>query len=413
MPSFPTLRRFSLIFVEQFFWPEGWAGAKIPQKIVVHLAKSYDIDVICGNQPYIKPIPPRSPLPTFPFKIKHLHLPFASHKSIARVINQVFFSLQLVFYICLKKPHLFISQTNPPLSLLPLAIISRLFSVPFVIICMDLYPDVLISSIPGKHLSSLIKMLLHPLFSFVYNSASAIVCIDKTMQTKLCKYISVPSKLKLIYNWSTLSRPTYLLSSLSVSESPLPLPDSNIKLLYSGNIGSSHDISSILSSLPFFSPSDCGLSVLTSWESQNKLRASFPDITSSNQLILTDYQPDDVYSRILLSATFGIVSLKENSLGNVSPSKFQTYLSHGLPVLYIGPSCDISDLIIEYKAGFIVPYGDPQLIYSIILSYLSLSVDKKISLRQNSLALYEKTMSPSVSLEKYSNLVSTLLSQYT
>ena len=42
-----------LIFIEQFFHPEGWSGADIPKEIVLALLKDgWDITVFCGDRPY-------------------------------------------------------------------------------------------------------------------------------------------------------------------------------------------------------------------------------------------------------------------------------------------------------------------------------------------------------------------------
>ena len=64
--------------------------------------------------------------------------------------------------------------------------------------------------------------------------------------------------------------------------------------------------------------------------------------------------------------------MKPDAVGNVSPSKFQTYLSHSLPIIYIGPPSDISSLILEYNAGYVISNGDSPSFIQTIRHYLTL-----------------------------------------
>ena len=152
-----------------------------------------------------------------------------------------------------------------------------------------------------------------------------------SMSSSLRKYIKFPGKIKLIYNWSILPPPSLLKTYTSSKTSTPSIPDSKVQLLYSGNIGSSHELSTILKSLSVFNLEQLRLRVLTSNTCQSILRASYPNLVSTGKLILEEFQADSDYSKTLLSATLGIVSLKPNSVGNVSPSKFQTYL----PIPYL------------------------------------------------------------------------------
>ena len=395
-----------ILFVEQFFWPEAWPGARIPQQIASHLGRANNITVVCGNRPYIKPTLSQSPvLPSY-ISIRHFYLPFSSHKSVARVINQIFFSIQLLSYICTHRPNLIISQTNPPLALIVLAVTKKLLSIPYIVICMDLYPDVLISSIQSKFISRIVRLILTQPFRFVYNTSSTVVSIDKSMSIALRKYIKAYHKIKLIYNWSILQPPDHYKSGYLFNAS---WPEAKVKLLYSGNVGSSHELSTILNPLTNFSADDCRLFVLTSRNNQTKLSSTYQDIVCSSQLILRDFQSDDDYSKILSSTSLGVVSLKLNSVGNVSPSKFQTYLSHSVPILYIGPPSDISRLIQKYNAGFVVPNGETTEFVNAIACYLGMSVEQRNIYRRNALRLYTEVMTPEISLAKYSALVSRLI----
>lgn len=399
-----TNNRHHIFFIEQFFWPEGWPGSKIPQEIVRELSKKHNISVLCGDKPYVRPTK-KCIFTTSPhIKIINLKLPYSTHKSYKRLFNQLSFSIQLFFYICTKRPSMLVAQTNPAIALVVLAICSKLFSLPSIIICMDLYPDVLITSIKSRLVASIANGILRPIYRKIYTTCTAMVCIDRSMGEALSKYGVDKRKIHLIYNWSTIPN-SINKDWQSKTGSPLEF-NAKVKLLYSGNIGSSHEMQSILSLLSRFNPNECVLNVITSSSSQKHLKESSNDLIQSKKLQLCSYQEDSVYASILSSYSLGIVSLKESSLGQVSPSKFQTYLSFSLPVLYIGPPSDISNLITQYKAGYFVRNGNIDSLYNAILEYMSLPIHKKIEMKGNARHLYESLMHPSVSLFKYTQLVS-------
>ena len=98
------------------------------------------------------------------------------------------------------------------------------------------------------------------------------------MSTALRKYVSSSSKIQLIYNWSILPDFNNLAPSKQGSKSSdIPI-ESSIKLLYSGNIGSSHELSTVLDSLHTLSVRDCQLFVLTSRHNQAKLSAKYSNL---------------------------------------------------------------------------------------------------------------------------------------
>ena len=114
-----------LIFIEQFFHPEGWSGADIPKEIVLALLKDgWDITVFCGDRPYVKPYRNDKNLnKKFKnIKIKKIKIPSIT-KFFKKIINQIIFSLEVFFQILIKKDsELIVLQTNPPLIVVIIAL---------------------------------------------------------------------------------------------------------------------------------------------------------------------------------------------------------------------------------------------------------------------------------------------------
>ena len=149
-----------LIFVEQFFHPEGWSGADIPKEIVHQLNQDkWDVKVFCGDRQYVKPEKENL---IFNERLQNIainkiHIPLKQNSFSKKIFNQIYFSF-IVFIILLfsKKPALIVSQTNPPLIVVFIALISKLKNIPYIIIAMDVYPEVLIKSF-NKNLVPILK----------------------------------------------------------------------------------------------------------------------------------------------------------------------------------------------------------------------------------------------------------------
>ena len=51
-------------------------------------------------------------------------------------------------------------------------------------------------------------------------------------------------------------------------------------------------------------------------------------------------------------ANLAYVSIRSSYGGLVAPSKFPSYLARGLPVIYVGPNSDISEILNNENCGF-------------------------------------------------------------
>ena len=103
-----------------------------------------------------------------------------------------------------------------------------------------------------------------------------------------------------------------------------------------------------------------------------------------------------------------LVTIDENYSGIVYPSKLYGYLARGLPVLYIGPKNDISELLLKHSCGFSFRNNDSQGISDLISDLIN--NDKLIN--NYSLAAkecYEENFSSQIALKKYYSIVSKFL----
>jgi hypothetical protein len=168
------------------------------------------------------------------------------------LLNRILFSIGFIFksFIFLlvnrKRYDVLIITTNPPF-LGVLVLILRLFvRIPYVVIAYDIYPQILDKMGILKKSSSVYKFWKW-LNIKVYNNAFKVISIGEDMteiiQREMC--VMDRSKIELIYNWSDKNK-------------VFPVKKANNKfivdhgfagkkiLLYSGTMGSTHNIEDIL-----------------------------------------------------------------------------------------------------------------------------------------------------------------------
>ena len=100
----------------------------------------------------------------------------------------------------------------------------------------------------------------------------------------------------------------------------------------------------------------------------------------------------------------GFIGIKEGFGGLVVPSKFATYISRGLPVLYIGEDSDIRRINEFYECGLNFNTNQISKISNFFRYIVS---DKKILKKysENAFNFYQKKMSRSIGLNSYKDLV--------
>lgn len=78
-----------------------------------------------------------------------------------------------------------------------------------------------------------------------------------------------------------------------------------------------------------------------------------------DNVILREYVPKELTASVMSAAGCALITLRDEALGVMSPSKLHSNLAMGLPVLYIGPErSNVDDAIRRFGCGASVRHGD-------------------------------------------------------
>lgn len=343
----------SLLFAEQFYYPDGWGGAQIPRDITMHLARAgFDVRVLCGSDPYapVEGDPGVDPS-TAGVRIVRLPRLFGGDIHSRKLLRQLwFYLLALPTLLFCRRPDVFVIQTNPPLLVAIAAFSAWLRRIPLAIIAQDLYPEVLFAhgaltpkSLPGR--------LLRGIFSKAYRSAATVISLGPTMSRRLLAKGVDGQRVQIVCNWAT-GQEGVVRGAQNELRRQWQLQDRFV-VLYSGNLGIAHEIAAVLEGLARAVRIDPRIRLVLIGKGSRLLEAQ----TLVKQLELSEYVlfkslvPAELLPHSLGLADVALVTLRPGFEGLVVPSKLLGYMARGVPTAYIGPSSDISALIEESHGG--------------------------------------------------------------
>jgi glycosyltransferase involved in cell wall biosynthesis len=349
-----------IVFVEQFYYPDGWGGAELPRDVTTRLAGSgYDVEVICGSDPYAPVQGDPGPDPA-QAGVRLRRVPRLLGRDIhhLKLLRQLWFCAVLLPMLLLRRPPAaFIVQTNPPLAVPLVAAAAWLFRRPFVVIAMDLYPEVIFAH-GALRPGTFSARLLGTVFRWAYRRAATVVSLGPTMARRLVEKGVLPDRIVTISNWASGAD-----GIVRGSENRLAAEwqlQGCFVLLYSGNLGIAHDVETpvrVVRELHAEMP-ELRLVFVGKGSRLDEARALARTLGVDDVVQFRPLVPAELLPHSLGLADLALVTLRPGFEGLVVPSKLLGYLARGVPTLYIGPPSDAQQLIEDAGAGACLPNGE-------------------------------------------------------
>ncbi|MCX6125864.1 MAG: hypothetical protein NTV34_14110, partial [Proteobacteria bacterium] len=237
-----------------------------------------------------------------------------------------------------------LATTLPPLIHINASIFGRTLSIPTVVWYQDAHPELEARICERKGLHFMAHMLRKLEFMWV-GSTSQIVALDDAMAT-LIQQIKPNHPVKIAHPWITYVNPPKALRA--------PRADGTLKIFYAGNYGFAHDLEPLIKYI-FELPQAVRDKIEITATGMNDLaRAKFSRIFADVGVSIKTLPRMDSFAAVCdLMSQFdlGLVSLKMDCAGLASPSKAFTYISQGLPILYVGPPGTMPDQVSKQGWG--------------------------------------------------------------
>lgn len=251
-------------------------------------------------------------------------------------------------------PDAMVCMTTPPFCGLIGAYLRKRRGIPYVLWCMDLYPEALFAH--GSLRPWLFPAgLLARLARCERGSASAVVALGPDMRARLAAGGGA-SRIEEIPVWSNLGATPALMAEARALRRARGWADDDIVLLYSGNMGRAHragEFAALAACLRNGRP--CCRFVFAG---DGPRRAEWARRWAEDFEFLPPVSGEACAAH-LLSADVHLGSQQPDWEGVVVPSKFQAACALGRPVVFAGPAGSAPGLwITNADAGWLLPPGD-------------------------------------------------------
>jgi glycosyltransferase involved in cell wall biosynthesis len=397
----------TLVFAEQFYYPEGWGGAQLLRDLTTHLAASgWNVEVICGSDRYAPELAgDEADDPTVRgVEIRRTPRLFLGNIHRLKLLKQVaFYCCCLPLLLGRRRPSLFVAQTNPPLIVPLVALAALVHRRPFAIIAQDVYPEVLFAhGMVEAH--GIAGRLLRQVFAWAYRRAARVVALGEVMRSRLIDKGADADRVVVISNWAT-GDVAFDRAKARELRAEWGLQDRFV-ILYSGNIGIAHDVETPMAALKLlleWLPNVTLLFVGRGARLADAQRAA----ADAGVAHAVEFRP--LVSSVRLPQTIGIanvalVTLREGFEGLVVPSKLFGYMARALPTLYIGPPSD-AELILTASGGGICCRNGAAAATADAIRRLSEDPQQLRSMGAAAALYYESHLSRAIGLAKHARLI--------
>jgi len=347
-----------LTIVNQFYPPDISPTGRLTASLAAHRAALGDHVTVITSQGYVtqsesKPLPDNDQI-----CIKRLWTPQVGKRTIVhRCLDYLIFYLSAIWAaLWLPRQDVVICLTTPPF-IVGVGVLHKLIhrKTKLVLWNMDCYPEVAEKAGVIRE-GGAISHILQFLNRHLSNRLDHIVCLDKPMKSILTlrnRRHSVPTS--IIPNWEPLSH-----FPKQVIESRRDTARDSFIALYSGNLGHGHSLDTLIEAAQRLQQRKTRARFIVTGggvgmaELERKITAQ--KLTSFE---LLGYVPEDRLRQIQQDADCAIITLRDEMLGIMSPSKLHANLAMGQPVLYIGPrGSNVDTAITHYQCGISLRNGD-------------------------------------------------------
>ena len=338
-------------------------------------------------------------------KLKIVKFPFYNRKSkFTRVVSWlIFIFFSFIKMIFAPKNTLIIIATNPPLITIVTWLVFKIRKLPYVILVYDIYPDVLIKFKVFKE-RSIVARIWRFLNKVTFENSCAVYTIGDFMAKNLSKQFN-PNKTKLKYievipPWADTNK----IKPIKKKDNPLAKKFNQINcvtVLYSGNMGISHDIKSILKAAKLLKQKK-NIKFLFIGEGEKfKSSLEFVKIEKLDNVKVLSLQSENIIHFTLALGDISIVSLDKGAEGLMLPSKIYYYIATGSAVIGIceGKN-DLAKSLIEGNFGITVNPGNYKKLAKTIL-FLAKNTSKLKKFRDNARSSSISKYSRKVCVDKF------------
>jgi glycosyltransferase involved in cell wall biosynthesis len=363
-------RRRTLLVLSQVYVPDPAAVGQYMADAAAEMARrGWRVVVLTAHRGYDEPAHTYQPREVLDgVEIRRLPASsFGKRSLVARLLGGVSFVVQAILHgLFLRRIDAVLVSTSPPMSALAALALGTVRGARLKFWVMDVNPDQIVA-LGGMRRTAFPARLLDWLNRRLLARAHDVIVLDRFMADRINAKRDVREKLSVIPPWPQENH----LKPVAHSENPFRKEHGlhgKLVLLYSGNHGPSHPITTLLDAAKHLAqePGVVFLFVGGGVGKREIEAAGLPNVRS------LPYQPLETLSYSLSAGDIHVVTMGNDVVGIVHPSKVYAALAIGRPILLIGPTASaVGDLLKQSDIGWAVAHGDTAGLVRLIRSLLA------------------------------------------
>lgn len=352
-----------LTIINQFYLPDLSPTSRLAASLAEHRAARGDrVTVIAGSGAYTAG-GARETLPALVNpRVLRLWTPsLGRHNALRRLTDYATFFAQAKWaLVTMPRQDAVLLMTTPPY--IALAGIAHRCLHPqtrLILWNMDCYPETLERAGLLRPASPMSRFL-RAVNRWLFRRLETVVCLDEAMRHLLERAYGSHRRpaFVVIPNWEPSTMfPASLAPPIWEGVRRLALEGRQV-ILYQGNAGAGHRFETILEAAQALPASDHAFVFVGGGSAWPALRAA-RDAMGLEQVLLEGYVPKSETPSVLAAADVALITLRDEMLGVMSPSKMHSALAMGVPILYVGPpGSNVHEAIERFGCGVSLRHGD-------------------------------------------------------
>jgi glycosyltransferase involved in cell wall biosynthesis len=286
---------------------------------------------------------------------------YQRRNNVSRLLSWIWYSVY-VFIRCLRLPrNALLFVVFPPFVGMIGYLFKRLRGQHYIVLIYDIILDATIKFGLLKQ-SGLITRLWRRMDRLVWENAEVVFTLSDQMADNLKRWFDVSKtptgKVIVIPNWADIDwiRPVAKDKNEFAREYKQV---GKLTVMYSGNLGQSHDIETILGAAKKLKENDAVHFMIIGDGAKKKLVEKTKREDSLDNLTVLPYQPENLLPALLSTADLAVISLDKGSEGLMVPSK--TYYAMAAGAALVGlcnNNSEVARIISRHQCGIVVAPGD-------------------------------------------------------
>lgn len=348
--------------VSELYYPEQTSTGYFLTRIAEGLAQTMPVAVVSG-QPTYSEHGQRAPAREERGGVR-IHRVGATHfgkdRLALRALNILTLTLSVAWFalVHFRRGDRLLVVTNPPTLPPLLGLIARWKGMDAHLLVHDVYPEVLAATgfLRGDGLAY--RLLAH-VFAATFRLYGSIVVLGRDMaEVVRAKLGGEGARIAIIPNWGDLDEIVPLPRGANpfVAANAIDAP---CVIQFSGNIGRTHDVETILAAARRLRDRRDIAFVFVGYGGKTGAVAEAVASGDLPNVRLLPRQPRDMLGPMLASATATIISFVGDMKGLSVPSRMYNVLSAGTPIVAIAdPGSELALVVDEEQAGWVLAPGD-------------------------------------------------------